>query len=231
MRRAATSPCSASRLRSRGIALPAHEPRRDVHRASTALTVQLTEAHVRQLAGHGFVRLGQGRRAGCGSSLPGPIERARGPPRGTSARTPTTTSTRTGGSSTTGRSAPSSSSSTSCPRASSWARTTPTSRAGRGAGRSRLPDELTGGLSPRSWRSRSTAAAGSGGWNLLDIRLQKDFKLGETARFAILADGLNVFNNDAYDGVGSRLGTSDSFGVPTDFVLPRRLMLGAKLTF
>ena len=34
-----------------------------------------------------------------------------------------------------------------------------------------------------------------------------------------------------YDGVGSRLGTSDSFGLRTDFVLPRRLMLGAKLRF
>jgi hypothetical protein len=42
---------------------------------------------------------------------------------------------------------------------------------------------------------------------------------------------LNIFNNDANDGIGSRLGTSDNFGIATDFVLPRRLMLGAKLTF
>ena len=42
---------------------------------------------------------------------------------------------------------------------------------------------------------------------------------------------LNLFNNAAYDGVGSRLGTSDGFGQPTDYMLPRRLMVGAKLTF
>ena len=69
-----------------------------------------------------------------------------------------------------------------------------------------------------------------GSWNLLDLRLQKEFGSGR-ARFAILADILNVFNNDANDSVGSRLGTSDSFGLRTDFVLPRRLMLGAKFNF
>ena len=42
---------------------------------------------------------------------------------------------------------------------------------------------------------------------------------------------MNVLNSDAYDGIGSRLGTSENFGIATDFVLPRRLMLGAKLTF
>jgi hypothetical protein len=70
-----------------------------------------------------------------------------------------------------------------------------------------------------------------GSWNLLDIRVQKDFKLGQHARFAVFGDGLNVLNNDANDGIGSRIGTSDNFALPTDFVLPRRLMLGAKLTF
>ena len=70
-----------------------------------------------------------------------------------------------------------------------------------------------------------------GSWNLLDLRLQKDFGLGKTARFSLFGDVLNTFNNAANDNVGSRLGTSDSFGLKTDFVLPRRLMLGAKLTF
>jgi outer membrane receptor protein involved in Fe transport len=69
-----------------------------------------------------------------------------------------------------------------------------------------------------------------GSWKLLDLRLQKEFGSGR-ARFALLADILNVFNNDANDSVGSRLGTSDSYGLRTDFVLPRRLMLGAKLNF
>jgi hypothetical protein len=70
-----------------------------------------------------------------------------------------------------------------------------------------------------------------GSWNLLDIRLQKEFALGKSARFAVLADILNTLNDDANDNVGSRLGTSESFGLRTDFVLPRRLMLGAKFTF
>jgi outer membrane receptor protein involved in Fe transport len=94
-----------------------------------------------------------------------------------------------------------------------------------------LPLELTGGLSTTILAERIDGSRRVGSWNLLDIRVQKDFKLGQTARFALLADALNLFNNDANDGVGSRLGTSENFGTPTDFVLPRRLMLGAKLTF
>ena len=70
-----------------------------------------------------------------------------------------------------------------------------------------------------------------GSWNLLDVRFQKDFRLNDEARVSVFADALNLLNNDANDGIGSRLGTSDSFGVATDFVLPRRLMLGAKVTF
>jgi hypothetical protein len=70
-----------------------------------------------------------------------------------------------------------------------------------------------------------------GDWSLLDIRLEKDFSLGGRVRLALLADALNLFNDDSYDGIGSRLGTSDAFGVATDFVYPRRLMLGAKLRF
>ena len=63
------------------------------------------------------------------------------------------------------------------------------------------------------------------------MRLQKEFSLGKSAGFAVLLDALNVLNNDGYDGVGSRLGTSDSFGLRTDFVFPRRMMVGAKLRF
>jgi outer membrane receptor protein involved in Fe transport len=70
-----------------------------------------------------------------------------------------------------------------------------------------------------------------GTWKTLDVRLQKEFRLSQRAAFAVFADGLNITNNAAYDGVASRLGTSDGFGVPTDFIRPRRLMLGAKLTF
>jgi hypothetical protein len=70
-----------------------------------------------------------------------------------------------------------------------------------------------------------------GSWNLLDLRVQKDFNVATTARLSLFADVLNTFNNDANDNIGSRLSTSDGFGARTDFVLPRRLMLGAKFTF
>jgi outer membrane receptor protein involved in Fe transport len=70
-----------------------------------------------------------------------------------------------------------------------------------------------------------------GTWNLLDLRFQKEFRLGERGGFAVFADTLNLFNDDAYDGVGTRLGTAEGFGVPVSFVYPRRLMLGAKLRF
>jgi len=68
-------------------------------------------------------------------------------------------------------------------------------------------------------------------WKVLDVRLQKEFKLGGTANLALFADTLNLLNDDANEGIGSRLGTSSSFGLPTRFVLPRRLMLGAKFRF
>ncbi len=70
-----------------------------------------------------------------------------------------------------------------------------------------------------------------GSWNIVDLRAQKAFSLGKTASFAVFADALNLFNNAAYDGIGSSLGTSEAFGQPTDFILPRRLMVGAKFTF
>ncbi len=70
-----------------------------------------------------------------------------------------------------------------------------------------------------------------GTWNTFDVRAQKEFHFSERAGFAVFVDALNLTNNAAYDGVASRLGTSSSFGQPTDYILPRRFMLGAKLTF
>jgi hypothetical protein len=67
--------------------------------------------------------------------------------------------------------------------------------------------------------------------NVLDMRVQKEFSFGKSAGFALFADLLNLTNDDAYERVGSRIGTSDSFGLPTQFILPRRVMLGAKLKF
>ena len=67
--------------------------------------------------------------------------------------------------------------------------------------------------------------------SLLDLRLQKTLKLGGRLRVVLLGDLLNVFNEDAYEGLLSRVGTSPDYGVANAFVDPRRLMLGAKLTF
>ena len=93
-----------------------------------------------------------------------------------------------------------------------------------------FPEELV----TRSSQVLATPIDGSrrvGSWNLLDMRLQKDFGLSQKSKISLFMDALNLFNDDAYDGVGSRLGTSDSYGLHTDFVLPRRLMVGAKFTF
>jgi len=67
--------------------------------------------------------------------------------------------------------------------------------------------------------------------SLLDLRLQKTFTLGGRVRVVLLGDLLNAFNEDAPEGLLSRIATSPDYGVGRSFVLPRRLMLGAKLTF
>ena len=66
---------------------------------------------------------------------------------------------------------------------------------------------------------------------LFDVRLQKDFRLGEQVKLSIFADGLNILNEDATQGRSSSLVTSDAFWFPSDPVDPRRVMLGAKLRF
>lgn len=68
-------------------------------------------------------------------------------------------------------------------------------------------------------------------WNVLDLRLQKEFGFGGPVKLAVFGDLLNVFNDDAYESVESVSANADFFGVPSRFILPRRLMLGAKLRF
>ena len=67
--------------------------------------------------------------------------------------------------------------------------------------------------------------------SLFDMRLQKDFKLGDTVRFSVFVDALNLLNEDAHEGVQSTIVTSSVFNYPFDPVDPRRFMLGAKLRF
>ena len=66
---------------------------------------------------------------------------------------------------------------------------------------------------------------------VLDLRVQKEFGLGSRAKLALLVDALNLLNDGANEGIGSRNATSSSFGLPTLFINPRRLMLGAKVRF
>ena len=68
-------------------------------------------------------------------------------------------------------------------------------------------------------------------WNMFDVRVQKDFNLGGSTRLGFFGDFLNLTNIAAAQGIGSRIGSSTSFGLPTSFLPPRRLMLGAKIRF
>jgi hypothetical protein len=68
-------------------------------------------------------------------------------------------------------------------------------------------------------------------WNLLDLRLQKSFKLGGGSDIALFADVLNTFNDNANENVLDRRGASDNFAIPSRILLPRRMMVGAKFRF
>ena len=68
-------------------------------------------------------------------------------------------------------------------------------------------------------------------WILLDLKLQKSFKLGGGSDIALFADILNTFNDDANENVLDRRGDSDNFGIPSRILLPRRVMVGAKFRF
>jgi hypothetical protein len=68
--------------------------------------------------------------------------------------------------------------------------------------------------------------------SVLDLRAQKTFGLSDKVKFQIFGDVLNVFNTGEPQGVLSRfVENEEDFGAPSDFLLPRRVMLGAKLTF
>ena len=68
--------------------------------------------------------------------------------------------------------------------------------------------------------------------SLLDVRLQKSFAFGKKVKFQLFADALNLTNSSANEGVLSRfVDVEEDFGVASDFLYPRRLMLGAKFTF
>jgi hypothetical protein len=66
--------------------------------------------------------------------------------------------------------------------------------------------------------------------DLIDLRVQKEFRLGDSAmRIALFFDALNLTNSNHNESVASQLGTATAFGVPTRLYLPRRIQLGTKL--
>lgn len=68
--------------------------------------------------------------------------------------------------------------------------------------------------------------------NQLDLRLEKALSFSDgKVEGAVFGDLLNVLNNDGTQNVLDRRFTSANFGVGSAFVLPRRLMIGAKFRF
>jgi hypothetical protein len=67
--------------------------------------------------------------------------------------------------------------------------------------------------------------------NLMDLRVQKAFRITGTMRADLFVDLLNVTNSGLYENVVSRLGTNAQYGLPTGFTFPRRAQLGAKIRF
>jgi hypothetical protein len=68
-------------------------------------------------------------------------------------------------------------------------------------------------------------------WQTFDARVEKSIKLGKTPEAAVFGDFLNLFNSDANESVLDRRLGNSNFDVPSRFILPRRLMVGAKFRF
>ena len=68
--------------------------------------------------------------------------------------------------------------------------------------------------------------------NLVDLRVQKDFVLSERGtKIGLFMDALNLLNEDSYEQVRSSPATSSVWKLPTNFIFPRRFIVGAKFTF
>jgi hypothetical protein len=68
-------------------------------------------------------------------------------------------------------------------------------------------------------------------WQTIDARVEKSFRVGGPAELAVFGDVLNLLNSDANESVLERRLGFDDYLAPSRFVLPRRLMLGAKFRF
>jgi hypothetical protein len=69
--------------------------------------------------------------------------------------------------------------------------------------------------------------------DLVDARIQKTVPLGGPGvKLDLFIDALNLTNNDTTESVLSRRGDqATTFGVPSRYVYPRRLQLGARIKF
>jgi hypothetical protein len=64
---------------------------------------------------------------------------------------------------------------------------------------------------------------------LLDFRVSKTVQMGSAAKVDLILDVLNLLNDTAAESLASDIWLSPTFGTPTQFMDPRRVMLGARL--
>jgi hypothetical protein len=67
--------------------------------------------------------------------------------------------------------------------------------------------------------------------NLLDFRVSKIFRFGRSGKLEIVADVLNLLNDDAPETLVTQNFFSEGFGLPAEFIDPRRLMIGVKFAY
>jgi hypothetical protein len=88
-----------------------------------------------------------------------------------------------------------------------------------------FPSAVTIQVEPRDGSRRFPAL------KQVDLRLQKAFTLSGTRTFNLFLDALNLNNDHKTENVASTVGTSSAFGVPTRYIMPRRIQLGMKFVW
>jgi hypothetical protein len=95
----------------------------------------------------------------------------------------------------------------------------------------RVPSSVTNLPTSRIVARRSDGEDRTELWQTLDFRIEKAFAVGGETQVAVFGDVLNAFNSDANESVlDQRIGNAN-YLVPSRFILPRRLMIGAKVRF
>jgi len=68
-------------------------------------------------------------------------------------------------------------------------------------------------------------------WNMLDLRVQKSFRLGDRIKLDAIIDIFNLFNDDVILGFASYNLWSDAYGEGDYMLRPRRVQIGVRLEF